>query len=213
MFRKQDGRQFVNLHHRNIFPGTWRSGLLLFVVMIVLAACGSPRQVATTVDLRADSSALMAIATESELLERPDGTLLEVGDMALDFSYTLADGTTQQLSDLRGQKILLNFWATWCGPCRVEMPDIEQAAQTFGDEGFIALAVNHGEEAEVIPPFASELGLTFLLIANPSSDIVNGYAAIGLPTTYFINTDGTISFKQVGVMDFDFIEQRIEEMQ
>lgn len=198
----------VATHRR---PAACCFAALLVVVMLMVSACGSQEPAAA--QPVPTPGGPIVIAPESELLERPDGTLLEVGDPALDFSYTLADGTTTKLSDLRGQKVLLNFWATWCSPCKVEMPDIERAVQEFGSEGFVVLAVNHGEEAAVIEPFARELGLTFPLIANPSSDIVNGYSAIGLPTSYFINSDGTISFKQIGVMDFDFIAQRIEAMQ
>lgn len=183
---------------------------LMFVVLFLLTACGTQ---ATTTS-RPAASGPVVVATDGKIVDNDARSAqLQVGDQAPDFVYTLPDGTTQKLSDLRGKKVLVNFWATWCGPCTIEMPDMQAATQRFGAEEFVVLGVNHNEAVEVIEPFARELGLTFPLIANPSGDISNRYGATGLPTSYFINTDGTVNFKQVGLMDLSFIEARVEDMQ
>jgi peroxiredoxin len=136
-----------------------------------------------------------------------------VGEMAPDFAFTLADGTTQKLSDLRGKKVLINFWATWCPPCMAEMPDIQEAADTYENEGFVVLAVNSAEEQAKVEAFAEEYNLTIPLITNRSGDISMAYGARNLPTSFFLNTDGTISYRQIGIMDKAFIETRLENMQ
>jgi peroxiredoxin len=153
------------------------------------------------------------IAVDSALLESPNGAVLQAGGVAPDFSYTLTDGTTHRLSDLRGQKVLVNFWATWCPPCRAEMPDMQQAFAQNQSEGFAVLAVNSGETLAEVEAFSDEFALGFPLIVNESNDIGAGYAARNLPTSYFINTDGTIHTVQRGLMTTEFIEQRLEEMQ
>ncbi len=156
------------------------------------------------------------IAVESTLLESAQGggAPLAVGDVAPNFSYTLPDGTTQRLSDLRGQKVLVNFWATWCPPCIAEMPDLQAARELYGEEhGFVVLAVNAAEDRPQIESFADEMGLTIPLIVDPESNIGDAYGARNLPTSFFINSDGTVHLRHTGVVDTEFIQQHLEEMQ
>ena len=134
----------------------------------------------------------------------------EKGEAAPDFEYTLPDGSTHRLSDLRGKKVLLNFWATWCVPCRTEMPDLQQALGKYSDVA--VLGVNKAQDVEQLGPFASELKVGFPLIANPDGDIAARYAAQLLPTSYFINSDGTIALRKTGVMDYTFITNHLDEL-
>ena len=88
------------------------------------------------------------IAAESRLLDSADQAVVpRQGDAAPDFEYTLGDGTTHKLSDLRGKKVVINFWATWCEPCRVEMPDLQKVSQESGDQVAV-LGVNWREGAD-----------------------------------------------------------------
>lgn len=182
--------------------------VLMSCLLVLLAGCGSSQM---THPITTAGPAVIAV--ESQLLETTSNLRLQVGDPAPDFAYTLADGSTHTLRDLRGQKVLINFWATWCAPCEVEMPDLERAAQQLGDSGLVVLAVNHSEQVDVIEPFAQKLGLTFPLIANPNRDIIHGFGVINLPTSYFLDTSGVVSYKHIGLMNFDFIKQRVEELQ
>jgi peroxiredoxin len=186
---------------------------VLLVGLAVLLAPGGETTDEPAITRQEAPTGPAIIAVDSALLESPNGAVLQAGAAAPNFSYTLPDGTTRRLSDLRGQKVLVNFWATWCPPCRAEMPDMQQAFVRHQDEGFVVLAVNSGETQAEVEAFADEFALGFPLIVNQSNDIGAGYAARNLPTSYFINTDGTIHTVQRGLMTTEFIEQHLEEMQ
>jgi thiol-disulfide isomerase/thioredoxin len=183
--------------------------LLILVVALVLAACGAGES-ATPAAPQAAGPAV--IAAESRLLDSSGGTgMPNVGEVAPNFEYTLSDGTRHQLSDLHGKKVLLNFWATWCEPCRAEMPDLQQVLANYGDS-VIVLGVNKLETAAVIPPFAEELGVSFPLIVNTDGAIANRYGAKNIPSSFFINTDGTIGARRIGVMTYDFMKSQIDQL-
>ena len=90
---------------------------------------------------------------------------------APDFALAALDGSTIALSDLEGQVILINFWATWCPPCREEMPAIQQLYDQYQDRGFTVLAINQGQEAAQVATFAEEMGLTFPVLLDPDGDV------------------------------------------
>jgi thiol-disulfide isomerase/thioredoxin len=183
----------------------------IFVVAVLgLVAC----EQAGTVDSSPTALVKVAhvIAAESRLLDDPNsGAMPNVGDTAPDFEYTLSDGTAHRLSELRGKRVLLNFWATWCEPCRAEMPDLQRAANDYGDS-VVILGVNKLEPVAVIPPFADELQIRFPLIVNTKGDIANRYAARNIPTSFFINTDGTVGFRQIGVMNYGFMKLHLDQL-
>jgi peroxiredoxin len=179
-------------------------------VTLVLAACGR----ASTGDTQPTTITKVphVIAPNSRLLDESGPMAMpNVGDVAPDFEYTLSDGTTRRLSDLRGKRVLLNFWATWCDPCREEIPDLQRAADAYGDT-LVILGVNKLEPVAVIPPFADELQVRFPLIVNTKGDIANRYAARNIPTSFFINTDGTVGYRQIGVMNYDFVKLQLDKL-
>jgi peroxiredoxin len=174
---------------------------------LALAACGGA--VAPAGALPAGPA---TIAVDSQILgDAGQSVIPEVGEVAPDFAYTTSDGATHKLSDLHGKKVLLNFWATWCGPCRFEMPDIQKA---IGESGgaVVAIGVNKAEDMKQIVAFADELNVTFPLITNQKGDIAARYAAQLLPTSYFINSDGTIALRKTGVMDYTFIKNHLAQL-
>jgi thiol-disulfide isomerase/thioredoxin len=156
------------------------------VVLMALALAGCSRAAPTQPPL----GTLAQIAIESRLLDAGSG-LPQEGQAAPDFRYTLPVGVEQRLSDLRGKRVLLNFWATWCGPCMAEMPALEATA-TANRETLVILGVNRLETPAVIAAFADKIGVTFPLIANEDGDISDRYGARLLPISYFITSDGTI---------------------
>lgn len=191
--------------------GAWRGRALLIgalAVIVLLAGCGGT-PAAPPASVLPSGAATIAIASKL-LADSGQPAIPEQGQAAPDFEYTLADGTTHTLSQLRGKKVLLNFWATWCGPCRVEMPDLQQILGERSD--VVVLGINKAQELDQIGPFAAELKVTFPLIANPDGDIAERYAAQLLPTSYFINSDGTIALRKTGVMNYQFIANHLDQL-
>ena len=182
--------------------------LTLGLLALALSACAGAAGVAPT----AAPAVPHTIAPESKLVDASAPVdLPQVGQVAPDFQYTMPDGSTHMLSQLRGKKVLVNFWATWCGPCRSEMPDLQKALGETGDS-VVVLGVNKAQELKEIAPFADELRISFPLIANPAGDIAGRYGAQNLPTSYFINSDGTIGLKKTGVMDYTFIKAHLDQL-
>jgi peroxiredoxin len=168
----------------------------------LLAACSTG--VAIPADLPAN------VAPSSQALGAGQAGTVLSGDPAPDFSYIGADGRAVKLSDLRGKVVVLNFWATWCGPCRQEMPDLQKIADRHAGE-VLVLGVNKLEEPAAIGPFARELGVRFTLVANPAGDIAEAYGVRNLPTSFFVRPDGTIGEWRLGALDEAEIERAIEQ--
>ena len=124
----------------------------------------------------------------------PAGAEVEakVGALAPDFLLELAAGGETRLSAYRGQPVVLNFWATWCKPCRQEMPQFVQAYDKYKDDGLVIIGLNMQEGRSVIQPFAEEYGMDFPVLIDRDGEVGDEYRLLGLPTTYFIGADGVI---------------------
>lgn len=120
--------------------------------------------------------------------------------IAPDFSLINTQGERVKLSDFRGQPVLINFWATWCGPCRIEMPAIQDRFERHRDEGFVVLAVDFDEAQEDVATFGEELGLTFDLLLDPGGKIQDLYRVLGYPTSHFVDSNGVIKVQHIGIM-------------
>ncbi|GKV64458.1 MULTISPECIES: redoxin domain-containing protein [unclassified Sporosarcina] len=139
---------------------------------------------------------------------------IQRGQLAPDFELKTLEGKTVQLSDYRGQRVLLNFWATWCPPCRAEMPDMQKLyTQSNLDVEILAVNLTSTENnEEVVAPFVDEYGLTFPVLMDRSSDVSNLYSVYAYPTTYMIESDGRIQFVALGAINYDLIVQEVEKM-
>lgn len=140
-----------------------------------------------------------------------EGSGLSIGSMAPAFSTTLLDGKIQSLKSLQGKVVLINFWATWCGPCRTEMPYFQQLANTYKDQGFTVLAINNRETADVMQPFIDQLKLTFPIGLDQNGRINTLYMTQQYPTTYVIGRDGTILARQFGPFPEGVVETALKE--
>ena len=125
---------------------------------------------------------------------------LQIGDIAPDFMTTMLDGVVVNLSDYRGQVVMLNFWHTNCGPCRIEMPEFQDAFVEYRDEGFTIVAVNREEDAETILSFTDELDLTFPILMDESGEIQAQYDVTGYPRTFILDENGIILDRNFGVL-------------
>lgn len=132
---------------------------------------------------------------------------LEVGNLAPAFQAITDSGETIALADLRGQIVLLNFWATWCGPCRVEMPAFQQQFAARAEDGFTILAVNNAESPDAVRAFRAELGLTFPLALDPSGAIQAQYGVFSYPTSLLLDRNGVIVARHFGALTADQLDQ------
>ncbi len=114
------------------------------------------------------------------------------GALAPDFLLETMDDSELRLSDLRGQPVVLNFWATWCKPCRQEMPRFVEAYDEYANEGLVIVAVNLQEGKGIVRPFAQDYGMDFPIVVDRDGEVGDRYRLLGLPTTYFIDRQGVI---------------------
>lgn len=177
-----------------------RKHILVVVVITVLAvvatACGVTRgQAGAAVDVQVGA---------------------KVGMRAPDFTLTeFTTGKPVSLSQFRGQPVLINFWATWCGPCRLEMPHLQAAYEQYRDKGFtvIAVDVKFDDGPEVVRAFIDELGLTFPVAKDETGTVeVDLFNVLGYPTSVFIDRDGIIQYVHRGPMTKDFVEKKLKDI-
>jgi peroxiredoxin len=123
-----------------------------------------------------------------------------IGEIAPDFTLHDIHGRTFNLNDYDGNIVLLNFWATWCGPCRLEMPLLEQYHQDLVEDDFVILAINLQESVTTVQDFVEEVGLSFPVLLDSDGHVVEQYRIIGYPSTILIDRDGRIQFIHIGII-------------
>lgn len=147
-----------------------------------------------------------------------DDAVVEIDQPAPDFELRSLDGGTVRLSEFRGQTVILNFWATWCPPCRTEMPEFDAAYREYqaAGGGLVVLAVDDlatDSEAEV-RDFIEELGVAFpVLFDTSTSEVAKRYGVVGRPSTFFIDPDGTLRARNLGPLTADTLRERLAAMQ
>ncbi len=137
---------------------------------------------------------------------------LQKGNLAPDFELTTLGGETVKLSDYRGQKIMLNFWATWCPPCRAEMPDMQKF---YENEDVQILAVNLTKSEKSrgdVKPFKKDFGLTFPILMDEKLNVANQYEIQPIPTSYMIDSEGKIQHIALGAMNYDMMVEQFKKM-
>jgi thiol-disulfide isomerase/thioredoxin len=140
---------------------------------------------------------------------------------APDFLLETLDGGTLRLSDLQGKAVLVNFWATWCQPCRSELPHLVAAYNRYRQEGLEIVAVNLQEDEDTIAGFVEEFGMQFPVVIDRSGDVADKFRVIGVPTSFFIDRSGVVRTiytgpfvgqqSRQGIGESD-LSQRIEEI-
>ncbi|WP_421381402.1 peroxiredoxin family protein [Bacillus salacetis] len=139
------------------------------------------------------------------------------GDAAPDFTLTTLDGKEVSLSDYKGKKVILNFWATWCPPCKAEMPHMQEYYEKYHEKANVEmLAVNLttiDEGRAAIEKFVEEYGLTFPIPLDEEGTQGTIYQAQTIPTSYMIDTNGNIQHKILGPMNKEMMIQLVESME
>ncbi len=134
-----------------------------------------------------------------------DGAAVEVGRPAPAYAATALDGGPSSLEALRGQVVLLNVWATWCIPCRTEMPALEALHQKYRTAGLkvIGVSIDAAADAERVKGFARDLGVTYPLWLDGEDRVSGVFFAVGVPTTYLIGKDGTLLWRKMGGLEMN----------
>lgn len=127
------------------------------------------------------------------------------------FSSITVSGEPVSLADYRGKVVMLNFWATWCPPCREEMPVIQNAFEQFHDRGFVVLAVNNAERNDRVSVFVEQYKLTFPVVLDYPADIQQQFGINGYPTSIFLDDQGKIYAVHQGVINAVQLTQYIED--
>ena len=180
--------------------------VLLLTLTLLLAGCQSGSNAGNT---GADNDAGNAGTTDDAANNDTAGGPIAEGDAYRDFTVTLADGSEFTLSDHEGKVILLNFWATWCGPCVGEMPAFEELQATYGED-LVLLAVSSGEDEETVKSFVEKNGYTLRVGLDPDYTVFARYPSEYIPYTVVIGTDGKVAVTHTGADDYAYYSELVE---
>ena len=144
------------------------------------------------------------------VIEFKPGMPIKEGVQAPDFTGELIDGTSITLSELQGKPVIINFWATWCGPCVKEMPAFERLKDDFGDKIGI-IAVNCGDDAGTVKDFVEENGYTFPVVLDEEYSISMLYPTNSIPYTVVVDAEGRVTHISTGALDADTMYERYKE--
>lgn len=142
-------------------------------------------------------------------------TLVKEGMQAPDFTVTMFDGTTQTLSALKGKVVLVNFWATWCPPCREELKRVQaDIVDRFAGQEFVFIPISRAEERETVAAFREQMGYTFPMGLDPERKIYDQFASNFIPRNFLIDQEGKVVIASVGYEpeEFDALIAKIEEL-
>lgn len=151
-------------------------------------------------DLAGSQLAFPQVPAEADQVNPLTGQVdpIAAGDQAYSFALMDLDGRPVALSDFAGQPVLVNFWATWCPPCRLEMPEFQRAIEAHQQDGLVILAINEYEDADTVRSFFSdEMGFTYTALLDSEGDVGKAYGATGLPASFFVDANGTVTAAQL----------------
>ena len=166
----------------------------------------------TAIHLVCTLSTVLLLAACGEMRQ---GGPVRVGDAAPAYAAETLDGERMALERLRGRPVLLNVWATWCHPCREEIPALEQLHRAYAPRGLevVGVSIDQGGQQQAIREFLAEFGASYPIWLDPDGDIQSTYSTIGVPTTFLIGPEGKVLWRHVGPVRADDAELRrlIEE--
>jgi cytochrome c biogenesis protein CcmG, thiol:disulfide interchange protein DsbE len=140
------------------------------------------------------------------------GDAVRVGLEAPDFTLPDLDGNEVALSDYRGDVVLINFWATWCPPCRVEMPEMEAVYRDYRDEGFEILGVDQREPVELVESFVTERGFSWIFLLDEEFEVSREYSANAIPRSILVDRDGTVVHIWTGPLTRSALERQLSDV-
>ncbi len=171
--------------------------LLILAVVIVMGMVAAPG---------CTSSAQSIENGQVELSQAP-----EVGRLAPDFTLTDLEGNSVTLSDFRGTVVFLNFWATWCPPCRAEMPEIEAVYQEYKNQDVMVIGIDLLEAENEVRQFVQQGGYGWTFVIDTTGEVANNYGVTAIPTSFFLDKEGIIRAVSIGAMTKRAMESRLAE--
>ena len=135
-----------------------------------------------------------------------------LGSPAPDFTLPSIDSTPVRLSEFKGQPVFINFWATWCVPCREEMPLMQEVYDQYRDRGLVILAVNMEEDARTVRRWVEQGGFTFTFLLDGEGEQVKRYNVTAAPTSYFVGRDGVIRDLKLGALSRNDLQAKVEKL-
>ncbi len=180
------------------------------VTVTTIQTVTQPVTQTVTQTVTATTTATVTVTAQAPIAD----TGTETGNLAPEFQLPDTEGQTVTLSDLRGNPVILNFWATWCGPCKHEMPFLQQKYEDWQSEGIILLTINLRETHSEATQYMESNGFSFPVLLDSDGEVSSLYQIIGIPTTFFLDKDGIIQAKKLGsFLSVDEIEDLIPLIQ
>ncbi len=136
---------------------------------------------------------------------------VNVGESAPSFTLVDLEGNSVTLSDFRGKTVFVNFWATWCPPCRAEMPEIEAVYQEYKDKDVVVIGIDILEPEDVVRRFVEQGGYSWTFVLDTSGEVAANYRIAAIPTSLFIDREGIIQAVNIGAMTKRAIESKLAE--
>ncbi len=149
-------------------------------------------------------------STSGEPLGAERGIGPGLGKPAPEFALLDTDGNVRHLSDFRGKVVLINFWATWCAPCRKEFPELVETYDTQKSE-IVVVGINMQENSDRVREFAEEFGADFPILIDPKAEAAEAYRLLGLPSSYFIDQQGVLREQHFGLLTRKIIDEKLEK--
>lgn len=140
------------------------------------------------------------------------GTGIPIGAQAPDFELKTIDGKIVRLADFKGQPVMLNFFATWCPPCRTEMPTLQEIYREYESQGFVLLAINLNESNLAVNKFRESYGLTFPIVIDKEDRVSRVYDIVPLPTSYFVDRNGVVQGRWTGELSKEKLRSFVKQI-
>ncbi len=187
--------------------------VLLILVLVFVLLMGGAYVLYTQMSQGMDHPQLATQPQQTQPAGASNPTETQAPPAAPDFTVYDLEGNAVKLSDYAGKPIVLNFWASWCGPCQSEMPDFQEKFEALGEDvQFLMVNMTDGarETVDIASAFIEEKGFTFPVLYDTDLDAANTYGAYSLPTTYFIDSQGSAIARATGAIDGDTLQRGID---
>ena len=182
---------------------------LLLSIVAVPCLIGAQQAILWLLFLPALAREHMAVANVQRAERLAATSLIHVGGLTPDFEVTDSDGATFSMANAKGKVVVINFFATWCGPCMMELPHIEELWTDYRDQDkFALLVIGREETMETVREFRSKKGFSFPIAPDPDRDVYSLFAKESIPRTIVVSADGVVVYSQLGFVEEDMDELR-----